>query len=77
MAKELEIHLHTGEAHSIAILHLLGHKQIRINTNIRLHGKYSSKYNVCVCVCGGRRLCDRLFSLFLAFSGGKKKDHTQ
>lgn len=54
--------------HGIAILHLLGHKQIRINTNIRLHGKYSTKYNVCVvggnCVVG-------FFFFFPAFSRRK------
>lgn len=36
---------------SVAILHLLGLKHIRVNTSIHLYGKYSTKYNVRVCVC--------------------------
>lgn len=41
--------------------HLLGLRHIRINANIRLHGKYCTKYNVCECE---KRLCYGTFRPF-------------
>lgn len=45
----------------ITVLHLLGLRHIRINANIRLHGKYCTKYNVCEFE---KRLCYRTLRPF-------------
>lgn len=45
----------------ITVLHLLGLRRIRINANIRLHGKYCTKYNVCEFE---KRLCYRTLRPF-------------